>query len=143
VVNLIWINQTKSRQPRQFIENFIEAVILELKKKKIWPYKANLELTLVFLEASEAQQLNAKYRQKKYATDVLSFAGAPGHLGELVLCPEVLRRQSKEHGLLYREELAYMVIHGILHLLGYDHEKGPKQAREMFAIQDQIFEKLI
>jgi probable rRNA maturation factor len=56
---------------------------------------------------------------------------------------DVIAVQAREHGLLVREELGYMIIHGFLHLLGYDHEKSPGAAEKMFNIQDQLFEKLL
>ncbi len=86
------------------------------------------------------RRLNKTFRGKDYATDVLSFdATDPESLGELVLCPEVIQRQAKEHELSDFAEYAYMVLHGILHLLGYDHEKDDKAAREMYRLQDKIF----
>lgn len=108
------------------------------------------ELTIVFLDQIKARELNKKFRGRNYATDVLSFgvnddsnAGGAEILGELVICPEVISRQAKEHSLLVREELGYMVLHGVLHLLGFDHEKSKKEAEKMFALQDRIFEALL
>jgi len=74
----------------------------------------------------------------------LSFPGdeSQGSLGELILCPQVLKAQAKEHDFSFQEELGYMIIHGVLHLLGYDHEKTSHQAKKMFRLQDQIFDKL-
>ncbi len=87
--------------------------------------------------------MNHEFRGKDYATDVLSFDSLePTSLGELVLCPEVLKRQAQEHGLTYQQELGYMLLHGVLHLLGYDHETNPKDAEKMFALQDAVFETL-
>jgi probable rRNA maturation factor len=53
-----------------------------------------------------------------------------------------LKRQAREHKLSFQHELGYMVLHGILHLLGYDHETSEADAEKMFAIQDEVFEKL-
>ena len=80
--------------------------------------------------------LNAQYRGKDYATDVLSFDApavfrAQGHLGELVICGAVLRRQAREHGHAPADELRVLLAHGLLHLLGLDHELGPREARAM------------
>ncbi|XGC82087.1 rRNA maturation RNase YbeY [Bdellovibrio bacteriovorus] len=137
------VNEAKIPVPRKFITGFCDAVVKELKKKKIFKSSAQ-ELTLVFLEPKAAKKLNKEFRDKDYATDVLSFASMdPTSLGELVMCPAVLKRQSKEHGLTYQLELGYMLLHGILHLLGYDHETSEKDAAEMFGIQDAVFEKLV
>jgi probable rRNA maturation factor len=104
---------------------------------------AKRELVIVFLDPIPAKKLNKTYRQKNYATDILSFEGAtPQDLGELVICPQVLQKQAKEHDLSFKAELAYMLIHGVLHLLGYDHERSATEAKKMFAIQDQLFDRL-
>lgn len=101
------------------------------------------ELTCVLVGAKEIGRLNKQFRKKHRATDVLSFAPVePNSLGELVFCTEVIRQQSREHGLKYRDEFLYMLIHGILHLLGYEHEKSDKKARVMYRLQDRIFAEL-
>lgn len=81
-------------------------------------------LSLAFVSREEIRKLNKKFRKKDKATDVLSFElREPGVLGEVVICPEVV----KEKG----EDIKKVFIHGILHLLGYDHEKSKKQAKLM------------
>lgn len=136
------VNESKHAVPRKFISEFTDSVVRELKKRKVFKGSAQ-ELTLVFLEPKAAKKLNKEFRGKDYATDVLSFDSMdPTSLGELVMCPAVLKRQAKEHGLSYQWELGYMILHGILHLLGYDHETNEVDAKKMFGIQDAIFEKL-
>jgi rRNA maturation RNase YbeY len=81
-------------------------------------------------------RLNGRYRGKPYATDVLSFNVPPvfmreGQLGELVICLPVLKRQAKERGHSEEAELEILLVHGVLHLLGLDHELGSKQAAAM------------
>ena len=100
-------------------------------------------MNVVFLDAGPARKLNLRYRRKNYATDVLSFMGEDGELGELVICPSVVRRQAREHGLTFEEELSYMILHGWLHLLGYDHELGRREERLMFSLQDRIFDNIL
>jgi len=142
-VEYILINSSQVRMPRVFIQSWMHEVMKALRQRqfKLTHYKT---LSIVFLDPSEAKGLNFQFRQKKYATDILSFEGdGVNSLGELVLCPQVLRHQAREHGLSFRQELGYMLIHGMLHLLGLDHEKSPKEARYMFQIQDDIFEKLL
>lgn len=135
-------NNSSSRIPREFLSQWVKNIETELFKRKLIQSKS-LQLNLVFLDKVEAKKLNYKYRNKNYATDVLSFASIEEmHLGDLVICPEVIQKQSQEHGLSIREELGYMVLHGILHLLGYDHEKSKKEAKKMFDLQDGLFEHL-
>lgn len=144
-MHVLMVNESKHAVPRQFVQSWVQAVTTELRKRKIVSAKQiSQELTLVFLDKKPAQKINFEFRGKDYATDVLSFDSMdPASFGELVLCPEVLKRQSKEHKLTYRQELGYMLLHGILHLLGYDHEQSKKEALRMFALQDEIFEILL
>ncbi len=100
------------------------------------------ELGVIFVEQADMVGLNTNYRGKHYATDVLSFPMDGEVLGEIVLCPEVITKQAIEHELHPCEELAYLFLHGILHLLGFDHEQDTQRAEEMFAIQDKVFDIL-
>lgn len=135
------INQTKDRIPRDFIKSWTDQVFTELKKRNL----AKLcNITVVFVSESKIKKLNSQYRNKNKATDVLSFeSDDPESLGELVLCLPVLKKQAREHKLTLKEEIGYMILHGILHLLGYDHETSERDAKKMFRLQDSIFEKLL
>lgn len=138
------VNESDSRIPQKFIHEWVAQVESHLKKKKILKARdSRRELTLVFLNKKPAQKINLEFRGKDYATDVLSFESLDElSFGELIMCPEVLKRQAQEHGLSFQLELGYMILHGILHLLGYDHETSEAEARKMFALQDHIFEAL-
>lgn len=138
------LNSSKSRTPRAFLSRWVKACERELARELPAKARAKLQgdLTLVFLSTREARKINKQYRGRDYATDVLSFE-SDGGFGDLVLCPEVLKKQAAEHGLSYQHELGYMVLHGILHLLGYDHELGEREARQMFQLQDAVFERLL
>lgn len=95
------------------------------------------------ISSPEMKKLNSEYRGKAYATDVLSF-GAPepflslGYLGELVIALPVLKAQARELKHSSDTELAVLLAHGILHLLGMDHEKGAKPAREQSAWEQRL-----
>lgn len=144
-MEILIVNESAYSIPRTFIQTWIQSVCVELKKRRVAKVKLlDRELTLVFLPQKAAKKINFEFRARNYATDVLSFESLdPKSFGELILCPDVLKKQAKAHGLSYRAELGYMLLHGILHLLGYDHEKGDREAREMFELQDAIFEKLL
>ncbi|MEZ5615907.1 MAG: rRNA maturation RNase YbeY [Rhodocyclaceae bacterium] len=90
------------------------------------------ELTVRFVDAEEGRALNAQYRGKDRATNVLSFpyAREPALVGDLVLCLPVVLREAQEQGKPVAAHFAHLVVHGMLHLLGYDHETGP-DARAM------------
>lgn len=93
----------------------------------------------------EMTRLNFKHRRLRVPTDVLSFeqkgARAPRgvrFLGDLVLCLPVVRAQAKEHGHGVRAELAVLVTHGVLHLLGFDHERSTRAAKKMGDLELRI-----
>lgn len=110
--------------------------------KKGFKRVAKKELVLVFVTSPEMKRLNNQYRGKNYATDVLSFESAdPDCIGELVMCLPVLRAQAKRTGLSEQGELGYMIVHGVLHLLGFDHE-NKKDEIKMFALQDSLYTTL-
>lgn len=132
--------------PRQFVEQWVGRCWRALKTRKAIGAKADRlsRVRIVFVDESAGRKMNTRFRGKKRATDVLSFAAIePGFLGELVLCRPVLKRQCKSHGLSFREETGYLVLHGLLHLLGFEHEKGGPAARRMFRLQDEIFGRLV
>lgn len=136
------VNQSKDRMPLRLLERWLKACIKELPKKHQRRLQG-LELLVVFVTPVQMKKLNSNFRLKNEPTDILSFESIePESLGELVLSPQVIRAQSKRTGLSYHEELCYMVLHGLLHLLGYDHETSKKEARLMFALQNRVFENL-
>ena len=81
------------------------------------------QVTLRFVEPEEGQSLNHDYRGKEYATNVLSFPYEiePVIAGDLVICAAVVEREAAEQGKTLEAHYAHLVVHGILHLQGYDH----------------------
>lgn len=75
--------------------------------------------------------LNKTYRKKEYVANVLSFEGEEEDLGEVVLCARQIRKDAREYGITFREALCRMLVHGLLHLLSYDHEGSKKEAKRM------------
>jgi len=89
-------------------------------------------LSLAFVGKDEMQRLNKTFRKKDKTTDVLSFAlEEENYLGEIVICPDVVKENAKEYGTTAKKEIIKVFVHGILHLLGYDHEKTEKEAEIM------------
>lgn len=87
------------------------------------PARARGEVTVAIVPDSRIRSLNRTYRRKDVATDVLSFpAVEAGYLGDVVIAAGVARRQAAEAGHALQTELRVLALHGLLHLLGYDHE---------------------
>jgi probable rRNA maturation factor len=90
------------------------------------------ELTVRIVDANESAALNSRYRGKKGATNVLSFPSEPPAVeageslpfGDVVICAEVVEREAREQGKPLAAHWAHMVVHGTLHLQGYDHENA-------------------
>jgi probable rRNA maturation factor len=96
-----------------------------LKKEK----RSDLSVSVAFVVQSRIKEINKKHRGKNKPTDILSFYY--GDSGEIVICPEILEKSGG-----FRKELTKVFIHGLLHILGYDHEKTHKEARLMQRKQD-------
>lgn len=105
------------------------------------------EITVRMVEAYESQQLNGQYRDRHKPTNVLSFPfECPPHvelpvLGDLVICPEVVEAEAKEQDKALAHHYAHLIIHGVLHLLGYDHI-DPVQADEMESLETRLLAKI-
>lgn len=91
------------------------------------------QITIRFVGAEEGQALNRDYRGKDYATNVLSFPYEtdPVVCGDLVICIPVVARESAEQRKTPEAHYAHLIVHGLLHLQGYDHETGEDDARIM------------
>ncbi|MBN8542236.1 MAG: rRNA maturation RNase YbeY [Deltaproteobacteria bacterium] len=144
--NIDFVVRAGEKPPRAFLKKWIPILRKELLQAELGARRAKAlrdasHISLVFVSAKEIKQLNKVYRRKSRATDVLSFAPTePGSLGELVFSLSVLKEQAAEHDLTLNMELGYMVLHGILHLLGLDHERSVSEAKRMFRIQDKVFD---
>jgi probable rRNA maturation factor len=91
------------------------------------------QITVRLVDADEGRALNLAYRGKDYATNVLSFPyeQEPIICGDLVICPAVVEREAGEQNKTCEAHYAHLVVHGLLHLQGYDHETGNKEALQM------------
>jgi len=112
------------------------------------PRSADSELTIRLVDEAEGRELNHTWRHKDYATNVLSFpADVPDDmldiplLGDLVICVPVVNREAGDQGKAVDAHWAHMVIHGCLHLLGYDHIDD-EEAEEMEALERTLLEEL-
>lgn len=102
--------------------------------------KEDAEISIAIVGDEEIKNLNKHYRNIDKATDVLSFEYNKKPLvGEIIICLPQVRRQGGKN---WKNELIFMLIHGILHLCGYDHEKSEREALKMEKLQQKIFESL-
>jgi probable rRNA maturation factor len=107
------------------------------------------ELSLLLVDDGQIRELNHRYLGRDKPTNVLAFSMREGEysslhphlLGDLVISIETARRQSKQSGLNEMEMLTLLLIHGVLHLLGYEHAGTRKGAKEMAAKQKELFQK--
>jgi probable rRNA maturation factor len=111
---------------------------------------SHAELSVILVDAKAMEQLHLQWMDEPGPTDVLSFPmdelrpteegeePAPGLLGDVVLCPEVAEKQAAKAGRSTEEELHVLTVHGILHLLGYDHG-DVEEERKMFTLQSRLF----
>ena len=101
---------------------------------------ADAEITVRIVGEDEGRELNKGYRQKNYATNVLTFdyAQAPVVMADLVLCAPVVAREAKEQGKTLAAHYAHLLVHGALHAQGWDHETSEADAQEMEAREVEI-----
>lgn len=108
------------------------------------------ELSILLTGDGEIHDLNLRYRGKDKPTDVLSFPqddeepveGSPRILGDVVISVETTDRQAAEKGHTFERELTILLIHGVLHLIGYDHERGRKDGIVMRAMEKRLLKEL-
>ena len=114
-------NLTKSRVNERFLRKIVERVVRSERKK--------LNVAVIIVGPKRMKELNKLYRKKNSPTDVLSFRYDDS--GEVVLCLREIKKNAKRFNAQFQEELVRVLIHGVLHLFGYDHEKSETGARKM------------
>ena len=107
-------------------EEFLKGLV---KKVLEGENKEGAGLSIALVGQGRIRELNKKYRGKNRATDVLAFPG--DGLGEIVICLREVKKNAKRYRSNSEKELARVLIHGVLHLLGYDHEKSEQAAEKM------------
>jgi len=116
--------------------------------------KKDALLSIALVGQKKIRELNKKYRGKNSPTDVLSFGDnmAGGienitergelNLGEILICPQEVKKNAKKYGLTFKKELARVLIHGILHLFRYEHEENKRSAEKMRKKEEIYFSKI-
>ncbi|MBU3627728.1 rRNA maturation RNase YbeY [Polynucleobacter sp. AP-Reno-20A-A9] len=128
------------------IESAVSKVVSSSLIKK-WVKSAttlNGLITLRFVNAAEGKKLNLAFRQKDYATNVLTFPyelSKNNLVADIIFCLPVLQKEAKEQDKLLKAHLAHLIVHGCLHAQGHDHEVD-RDAKKMEALEIQILQKL-
>ena len=118
-------------------------------------YTGDFEVSLTFTDNAGIREVNRKYREIDRETDVLSFPMTDEGedftvdpetgcfmLGDIVISLEKALAQAEEYGHSFKREVAFLTVHSMLHLLGYDHERSEEEEREMFGKQDIVLEAM-
>ncbi|MBP6926230.1 MAG: rRNA maturation RNase YbeY [Candidatus Pacebacteria bacterium] len=113
-------NETKGKLPRLPFLDLKNAI---LGKK--------YELSIAYLNPTKAKKFNIAYRQKDYATDILSFPLTKTS-GEIILCPKIVAKKAAEFGMTEKKYNVFIVIHGMLHLKGYEHGSRMERAEKVY-----------
>lgn len=108
-------------------------------------FESEKEVSLILVDLDEITRINKEYRGKDYATDVISFEEEDSedeeYLGDIFISIDKAIEQAKEYGHSIEREFAFLLVHGVLHLHGYDHIEYEEE-QEMFKLQKEILERL-
>ncbi len=135
--------QKKYRMNRKKVLQWIRHILLLQKYE-------DGEVGLVFVNNRQIQIYNRDYRHKDRPTDVLAFPMLEGiggelhpqFLGDVMVSLEMVAKEARLFGRSQAQQLLILLIHGVLHLIGYDHERSPREARRMSRREKYIFKKL-
>ena len=127
-------NLTKERTPAKRLL-YLAGRVLKKEKKK------GKDLSVVFVGQTKMRQLNRAYRGKDKPTNVLAFPGGKEALGEIVLCPSVIKKDALEYKISFQRAVSWMFVHGLLHLLGYNH-KTSKDEKTMTQKEQQYLSQI-
>lgn len=132
-------------------EQTLEVVDAAIKYVLKDEYSDDIELAIIFVTDEKIKELNKSYRNKDYVTDVISFELEEElidfnfepirNLGDIFISIPQMKRQAKEYGHSETRELSFLVVHGVLHLLGFDHIEKEDEVK-MFKLQDEILDCL-
>lgn len=141
--DIIIKNTTKQKVREKEITSLINKMVVELKNHI--KNKKLCEVSVLFCGDKLIHKLNLQYRKKDKPTDVLSFASLDGEeffarsLGDIVISLQTAKKQAKEYGTSFNEEVIRLLTHSMLHLVGFDHENVSKQKqKQMFDLQDKL-----
>ena len=135
----IVLNNSKMKVDIRGAGGVLSKALTRLKKRRIFK-KKNYPITVVFVSGEESRKLNKAHRQKNKPTNVLSFDYEAS--GELILCPEVIRKEAKKAGNSVKKQTALMIVHGLVHLSGLHHDQSGKKAEKAEKLEESVLASL-
>jgi len=141
---ILWLKNEAGRSGVPVLKSFERWVdaVPELRERPVWT-----ELNILIVGTAAGRRYNRQFRDSDHATNVLSFPYEPapgehsGLLGDIVICAPVVLREARKHRRAPRDHFAHLTIHGVLHLLGYDHEDDA-DAKAMETLEQSILADL-
>lgn len=136
-------NKTEEKIEKKLIRDIVKYTFKKLNVGKC-------EVNIIFVDLEEIHFINKSYRGIDRPTDVISFALEDNEdkcvsdvrvLGDIYICMEKVYEQAKEYGHSFKREMAFLTVHGLLHLLGYDHMEKEDE-KIMFGMQEEILDEL-
>lgn len=143
-ITVLVTDETKSGFELDFFQQIAETAC-----KKAGADFEEAEISVLITTDKEVHELNKQYRNIDKSTDVLSFVMTEygledgGMLGDIVISIDTAKKQAEEREISLARETAFLYIHGILHLLGFDHETSEEDEKEMFDMQEEILKDVI
>ena len=144
-IDIVNDSQSDTTPELKQCQSWLESALAHLENSRA------LELSIRFVESTEIQRLNREYRSKDKPTNVLSFPSQipeavaaemdSYHLGDIAICSEIVESEAQAQNKQLDAHWAHLLIHGLLHLLGYDHDSD-EQASEMENLEIQILKTL-
>ncbi len=134
-------NLTRTKINTSFLQKVVRAAFVVLRARRSFSEgggNKNEEISLVLVGDAKIKALNKKYLRRNRVTNILSFE----ELNEIFICLPQAKRQSKLLKTPLKSELMRLLVHGIVHLKGYEHERGAKEAARMLAVENKILKNI-
>jgi probable rRNA maturation factor len=135
----------------------VELILFKFLKREFpWLEKKEISFSLEFCSSAKIKKLNNEYRKKNKVTDVLSFPIFQTlrknnseikqlpvlEVGDVVICSDVAKAQAKEFKITFEQENIHLLVHGFLHLIGFDHEKNQREEKIMFSLEEKLVKNI-
>jgi probable rRNA maturation factor len=148
--------QKKSALSKKALKE-VELILFKFLKKEFpWLEKKEISLSLEFCSSAKIKKLNNEYRKKNKVTDVLSFPIFQTlrknsseikqlpvlEVGDVVICCDVAKAQAREFKITFEQENIHLLVHGFLHLIGFDHEKNQREEKIMFSLEEKLVKNI-